>query len=385
MTKPGIIATCLLGLCITASPAWAGQPAGTDAPAYNKQAPQAPRGAATSLEKADDLMKALTRRSLVLSQRTPAARAVTPTSPAQGGRPRLASRAGASLSQRQAKGAVAPAYNLVEYLGILDRVTPGGQITGRFSDWRSPSIYRAFGGRHNGYDVALNAGSLIVVGWPGRVSAITHWYGAEYGITVVSPDGFHTIYGHLAPCVRIGQWLEPGDSVGTIVRDHVDIKMKDGGGKPIDFARGVPMLNPAADHPLASALMAGDSNVFPPLAGPDWTLRQEAVRAALEYARLRYQEASLLVAGAAAPAPMIAQVRSELAAARNRLAVEEVPEEVLLAAFLDSPGVQAGTSMADGGEGGANALADWLRRQQTLNDARQSRSQLDQLLVDLRR
>lgn len=385
MTNRGIITTCLFSLLLAASPAWAGRPVEVDASAYNKQAPQAPRGSATRLEKADDLIKALTRRSLVLAQRTPAARPRAASSPAaRSARPRLASRAGASMTQRHAASPAAPACNLVDYLGILDRVTPGGQITGRFSDWRSPSVYRAFGGRHNGYDVALGPGSLIVVGWPGRVSAITHWYGAEYGITVLSPDGFQTIYGHLAPCVRIGQWLEPGDAVGTIVRDHVDIKMKDGGGKPIDFARGVPLLNRTADHPQATALVAGDSSVFPPLAGPDWTLRQEAVKAALEYARLRYQEASLLVAGAAAPAPMIAQVRADLVAARNRLAVEEVPEEVLLAAFLDSPAVQAGTSAADAGEGGANALADWLRRQQTLRDARQSTSQLDQLLVDLR-
>ena len=381
MVQRGLFTASLLALCMAASPARAGGPPRVDAPAFNTQVPQAPRGTATAptADKADQLIKALTRRSLVLGQRAPGdGSAARPT------HARLASRASGSSSQRRGGALATPAGNLVEYLGILDQVTPGGTITGRFSDWRSPSVYRAVGGRHNGYDVAHRAGSLIVAGWPGRVSAITHWYGAEYGITVVSPDGFHTTYGHLAPCVRIGAWLEPGDAVGTIVRDHVDIKMKDAHDKPIDFARGVPLLNRPADRPQPSAMVAGESSVFPPLAGADWTLRLEAVKAALEYARLRHQEAELLASGAAAPAPMIAQVRHDLGEARNRLAVEEVPEEVLLAAFLDSPALQATSSLGEAGEGGANALADWLRRQQTIKDARQSVSLLDQLLADLR-
>lgn len=348
--------------------------------AFGRQAPPSSveaRVARTPLEKADALIKALTRRGLALAQRRPATR---PAAPAP--RSRLASRAaGTSRSVTSA----APATNLVEYLGILDRVTPGGLITGRFNDWRSPSMYRAVGGRHNGYDVALPRGSRIVVGWPGRVSAITNWYGSEYGITVVSPEGFHTIYGHLAPSVRIGQWLEPGDAVGTIVRDHVDIKMKDAGGHSIDFAQRVPFVRTPIVKAEASALVAGDSSVFPPLGGPDWTLRHEAVKTALEYVRLRYQEAALVAAGGTASVPMLAQVRHDLDDARHRLAVEEVPEEVLLAAFVGTPSLQESAAVGGGvAQEGPNALAEWLRSRQLVASARSSVSQLDQLIVDLR-
>ncbi|NDD26901.1 MAG: M23 family metallopeptidase [Proteobacteria bacterium] len=384
MMHPRTLTACLAALLAAASPSMAGTPNAFNRPAGGGPASYVtPRAEAGASPKAEALVKGLTRRSLVLGQRQRSERGEAARSP----RARLASRGVGSTASRQG-ASLGPARNLAEYLGILDHTTPGGTITGRFSDWRSPSVYRAVGGRHNGYDVALPAGSTVVVGWPGRVSAITRWYGREYGITVISPDGFHTTYGHLAPCVRVGQSLEPGDPVGAIVRDHVDVKMKNAKGQAIDFAQLVPLSSPG-ERPVASALVNGEpgseSRVFPPLAGPDWTLRREAVNAALGYVKLRSDEASLAAGGSTAPVELLAQVRRDLAAARDRLAVEEVPEEVLLAAFLDNGAITSALTGSDGtATGGANALADWLRRQQTLKDARQAVPQLDQVLADLR-
>jgi hypothetical protein len=335
---------------------------------------------------ADRLVKALNHRLLDLGQRFPATPAPAPAE-AQAPRARLSSRMSGPASHRTNPPS-SPASNLVDYLGILSRTTPGGIVTGRFSDWRSPSVYRAVGGRHNGYDVALRAGSRVVVGWPGRVSSIVNWYGREYGITVVSPDGFHTTYGHLSPGVRVGQWLEPGDVVGIVVHDHVDIKMRNAHGHPIDFAHGVPLIAHVGDKPVASALVAGapgyESRLFPPLAGPDWTQRPDPVRAALNYVNLRIQEASLMQAGVTAPPAMLGQVRKQLAEARKQLLVEEVPEEVLLAAFLDGQKLETTFAVSDPrGASDTNPLAEWLHKEQKLKEARQSVPALQDLLKDL--
>lgn len=362
-----------------------------DAPAKEAEKPAVvARNDRPGLEQADALLKALTHRSVELQQRAAskaeAEKAASETSrtAAPARRAPLASRMSGPAVRRVKPPQPAPS-DLAGYVALLSRTTPGGKVTGRFADWRSPSIYRVFGGMHNGYDVALPPGAAIVVGWPGRVTAITWWAGSEYGITVTSPDGFNTTYGHLAPAVREGAWVEPGDVVGFVCRDHVDIKMRDASGRFIDFARGVPYqvkLPPAvAENPEPSVPQP------PPLKGPEWTTKPEAVRAAMAYLRLRHQEASLLASGGDAPAGALAVVRRQVAETRSRLLLHGVPEEVLLAAFVDSPALQSGNfSMGDAGSdpvAGVDLLGEWLLRQQMMRDARRAAGDLKTLLKDL--
>jgi hypothetical protein len=78
------------------------------------------------------------------------------------------------------------------------------------------------------------AGSSVRTPWPGKVVAVTPWYGPEYGVTVLLPNGMEVTFGHLSPSVRTGQTLSRGDEVGRVVVDHVDVKVRDGHGY-VDF------------------------------------------------------------------------------------------------------------------------------------------------------
>lgn len=375
---------------LTATPALGAAPTAparaTTAPTVRASSVEgALHAAPAGLGSAEALLKALTHRVLDLQQR-PSAPAVGTdrTSASAVAHPtRLASRLSAPAARRT-REPFAPAADLAAYVAIESRTKPGAFITGRFNDWRSPSIYRLFGGRHNGYDVALPAGTPAVAGWPGRVTAITWWAGREYGITVVSPDGFHTTYGHLAPSVRIGAWVEPGDVVGIVVRDHVDVKMKDAHNRPIDFGKGVPLANRPA--PAATVAAPPVPVGLPTLAGPAWTMKPDAVRAALAYVRFRVQEATLL-ATPDTSATTLALVRRQVAEARTRIVLHGVPEGLLLAAFMESPALQSGNfSMGDAGGdpvAGVDLLGDWLHRQSMLTDARRSETEFKALLKDL--
>ena len=119
-------------------------------------------------------------------------------------------------------------------------------VSATFYEWRAVSRYRRQAGLHLGYDVAMPAGSPAVAGWTGQVTRVTQWYGQEFGITVVSPSGFEVTYGHLSPRVRVGDVLNPGDTVGVVVVDHVDIKMRGPNGLYFDFGHSTP---PAAGVP----------------------------------------------------------------------------------------------------------------------------------------
>ena len=107
------------------------------------------------------------------------------------------------------------------------------------------------------------------------------------------------------PCAR-GSWINVGDIVGTVVNDHVDVKMRDLSGRFIDFAHGLPghaALGqagiPGAPLPcepdsrmiirVASARPAPETrHVLPP--GPAWTRDRESVAAAVAYLRCRHDE-----------------------------------------------------------------------------------------------
>ncbi|MBM3465486.1 MAG: M23 family metallopeptidase [Armatimonadetes bacterium] len=80
------------------------------------------------------------------------------------------------------------------------------------------------GRMHNGYDIGLDAGTPIPAGWSGVVTKIEPWYSGEFCVSVQS--GPVTVnYGHLHPQVKEGDVVKPGQIIGTVAYDHVDIKM----------------------------------------------------------------------------------------------------------------------------------------------------------------
>lgn len=111
---------------------------------------------------------------------------------------------------------------------------PGAYVSSGFHDWRGVSKYRSVSGIHAGYDIAMLAGSPVRAAWPGTVVAVTPWYGSEYGVTVQSA-GFSVTYGHLSPGVAVGDPVEVGTVLGTVVVDHVDVKMRSASGEYVDF------------------------------------------------------------------------------------------------------------------------------------------------------
>ena len=386
----------------------------TSSPDGASRTVSASRAQGRRLESAEALLRGLIRRSLALQDSSPLqAGGALPPSPSRrdvGGsemsrevqnrmagyrrlldgapaRPRLASRLG-PVGRARSGVASAPATDLASYVSLLARTSPKASVSGRFTDWRSPSVYRRAAGRHNGYDVSLAAGQPALAGWPGHVTAVTPWYGREFGVTVVSPQGFSTTYGHIAPCVRVGMRVEPGDILGLVVVDHVDVKMRDSAGRFFDFARGVPGDTVATSTPptgpVVSVALPEPLRAPPSLKGPDWAGRPEAVAAAIAYTRLRHQEVSLLVSGADRSG--LAAVRREIAECRSRLSLHGVPEEVILAAFLEAPpDVCAALSIGDVADRkpAVAGLGDTLRRQQVLGEARESTDRMRALVRDL--
>lgn len=364
---------------------------------------------ANGLEAAEALLEDLNFRNLELHDREMLVKSAQPAKSKNGGQLTFSIDSGvftpsmtihgAEPSSRSVKGA-ADAADLASYVRLLDRHRAGALVTGRFSDWRSTSVYRAMAGLHNGYDIAYPAGTTIVAGWSGQVVSIANWYGAEYGITVQSPAGFRTTYGHLSPLTRVGAWVNPGDIVGRVVNDHVDVKMRNAYGGFIDFARGVPggkggnyigtMPSSGADRVSVTlhihAPASSAPRMLPPLAGPPWTRRGEAVRAAIAYLRVRHQEAGLLMQGASAAPAAVAAVRRQVEEARGRLLVNGVPEEVLLASFVKSEPLQQGAFWFGNdltGDAQVDVVDDSSRRGEMARTAQDALPQLQALLRDL--
>ncbi|MHB2020862.1 MAG: peptidoglycan DD-metalloendopeptidase family protein [Candidatus Xenobia bacterium] len=128
----------------------------------------------------------------------------------------------------------AGAMSLDQLLAVIHRSHPEAQVTGSFYDWRTESIYRRNAGLHLGYDIAYGAGNLVPAAWPGRVVAISNWFGQEYGVTV-DTNGYRTTYGHISPVVKEGELVFTGQPLGRIVHDHVDVKMRNPQGDYVDF------------------------------------------------------------------------------------------------------------------------------------------------------
>ncbi len=115
-------------------------------------------------------------------------------------------------------------------------------VTSGFYDWRTVSRYRRRAGLHLGYDIAMPYGSPVAAAWPGRVVAVTPWTSSEYGVTVLSPQGWEVTYGHISPNVRVGSQVACGTVIGTIASDHVDVKMRDHTGAYVPFSEKAPVV-----------------------------------------------------------------------------------------------------------------------------------------------
>lgn len=133
--------------------------------------------------------------------------------------------------------------DLKVYVEKLRAMYSEAEITGSFYDWRTLSIYRSHAGLHLGYDIALNAGRAVPAGWPGTVMAVTPWTDTEYGVTVEVVRGYRVTYGHLHPSVHEGEVVRAGTYVGTVARDHVDIKVRDISGGYLDWGNTYGVLD----------------------------------------------------------------------------------------------------------------------------------------------
>lgn len=128
------------------------------------------------------------------------------------------------------------------YLGLSRSVYKYAVITGWFSDWRSVSIYRSHAGYHYGYDIAMPAGTLAPAGWTGVVVDIIPWSASEWGIYVRVDGGYIVSYGHLKPIVKVGQRVLPGTPIGSVVVNHVDIKVRNSAGNFVDIGKTYGLL-----------------------------------------------------------------------------------------------------------------------------------------------
>lgn len=172
---------------------------------------------------------------------------------------------------------------------------PGAYVSSGFHDWRGVSKYRSVPGIHAGYDIAMLAGSPVRAAWPGTVVAVTPWYGAEYGVTVQSA-GFSVTYGHLSPGVAVGDPVEVGTVLGTVVVDHVDVKMRSAAGEYVDF--GSMSVAVAAPVPVESR----EARRKRLLAERDRLAREVRLAVELETAEARVAKASLYLSrGLVAP------------------------------------------------------------------------------------
>ncbi len=130
--------------------------------------------------------------------------------------------------------AAADLERLVEF---QRRGDAGCFVSSGFHEWRTISRYRSRAGLHNGYDIAMLAGSPARSAWGGEVVAVTFWWGEEYGVTVRHPDGFEVTYGHLLPALSEGDLVEPDTILGWVAIDHVDVKMRAPDGRYVDFGQ----------------------------------------------------------------------------------------------------------------------------------------------------
>jgi murein DD-endopeptidase MepM/ murein hydrolase activator NlpD len=96
---------------------------------------------------------------------------------------------------------------------------------------------------HYGYDIALPEGAKAIAGWSGVVDSIIPWdyygYNTDSAVRVKFSNGSVIDYGHIIPSsnIKIGSVITPGTVVGTVFKDHVDMKMRDSSGNFVDWGK----------------------------------------------------------------------------------------------------------------------------------------------------
>jgi hypothetical protein len=135
----------------------------------------------------------------------------------------------------------------------------GAYVSSGFHDWRTVSKYRRVAGLHAGYDIAMLPGAAVRTPWAGEVVAITPWYGRELGVTIRLQNGWEATFGHIETSLLVGQVLKRGDVVGSVVVDHVDVKMRTSDGRLVDFDAERRSLGPV----VASAQPPTTPQLFP--------------------------------------------------------------------------------------------------------------------------
>lgn len=116
------------------------------------------------------------------------------------------------------------------------RSYPSAVVTSGFYDSRGVSRYRRQAGLHLGYDIAMPYGTPVRAAWPGRVVDLVPWTHDEWGVVVELGDGTRATYGHVHPLVSVGERIQRGQIVARIASDHLDVKMRDTQGRPLDYA-----------------------------------------------------------------------------------------------------------------------------------------------------
>ena len=150
--------------------------------------------------------------------------------------------------------AVSAETRLDQLLSQQRQYYPQALVTSGFWDPRSVSRYRSQPGLHSGYDIAMPAGWGARAAWPGTVTSILPWAEGEWGVKVVHADGTSATYGHLVPSVQVGQKVSQGEVVGSIARDHLDVKMRDAQGHLFDYGQGAALSLSAPAVPSGRAL-----------------------------------------------------------------------------------------------------------------------------------
>lgn len=171
---------------------------------------------------------------------------------------------------------------------------PQAWVASTFYDWRTVSKYRRNAGLHLGYDIAMPFGVPVSAGWGGVVTAVVPWTNSEWGVTVTSPTGLNVTYGHISPSVSVGQAVAPGQAVGRIASDHVDVKMRDPNGRYIPFGEGAE-VNAGGSFPTdrntlltawlvakSSAQQAEDDLFYARNATQKWALERRAATRTVE-------------------------------------------------------------------------------------------------------
>ena len=139
---------------------------------------------------------------------------------------------------QQYQTVIGQGYPLVTAYKELANRTVGSNV---YSVWdvffspRNVSQYRTHAGIHCGYDIAAPLGTNVIAGWESTWETEIDFGGGQLGVVTKYQDAetkawYSITYGHLTPGSTPkkarGDVIHPGDILGTIAINHVDIKWR---------------------------------------------------------------------------------------------------------------------------------------------------------------